>query len=937
MSDGIVLLLALGGVVAVSLAGWIRRRFVERRELQRYADELSTLANVGRAIAQSRLDVDALCELIYEQASLIVDTSSFQIGLFEDQFYDIRLWIRAGERREPARFDLSRNAGLVGWIQQTRQTVLVHDFERELETLPARPRYISDTPPRSSVFVPILAAEAVVGVIAIQNDRPNAFTDEHVRLVTIIANQAAPVIANARLLAIERRRVLQLQMIAQVSRQVAAILDLDELFDRVVELIQSAFNYYSVSIIIRQEESDTVVIAGTTAPQIKGRESKLGEGIIGSVVQSGEVLLANDVSLEPKYHLLDSLPETRSELAVPLIFGDQVLGALNVESSQVDAFTLDDVYILRTLADQVVIAIHEARLYAAEREQAWISTALLQVAEAAVQATSLDEVLETVTRITPLLSGVDRCGIMMWDNLENAYRPAQSFGLDERTKVFDALRVTYEQALELPLVQANDEIARSNGLPEWVSGAFGSGSVLTFPLYARGELAGIMLVGAQDGIELSDHKAMLLTGIANQAAMAIESAQLLVAQREEAWVSNALLHVAEAVGSQTELNDILTTVVRLTPMMIGVDVCMIFLLDESSRVLNGASAYGLSRDRLPTFESIRIPSIDWPFEEDRSVIPDQVCDLLGLRAPQAWPLQAKDDIAGAMVIDGGTEVLARGTRRANILTGIVSQTAVAIVNSRLADEISARERLEQELRLARGIQESFLPEHAPEVQGWQIAAYWRSARQVGGDFYDFIRLGGDQNRLGIAIADVADKGVPAALFMALSRTLLRAVAIGRQSPADTLMRSNDLILSDARSDLFVTVFYMTLSADASDISYANAGHNPPLLIRAIDPKPSYLLDHGMALGVMRDIPLGESVVDLQEGDVLVLYTDGVTDAQSIEEEEFGLKRLEQAVQSCIAGTAKEIVQAVEQAIHAHVGDEMPFDDITLVVVKCVSR
>src|SRR3970282_248651 len=126
----------------------------------------------------------------------------------------------------------------------------------------------------------------------------------------------------------------------------------------------------------------------------------------------------------------------------------------------------------------------------------------------------------------------------------------------------------------------------------------------------------------------------------------------------------------------------------------------------------------------------------------------------------------------------GTETRAPSARHTNILAGIASQTAMAVMNAQLADEAAARQRLEQELRVARRIQESFLPERCPTLPGWQIAAFWRSARQVGGDFYDFVPLRDGSDRLGIAIADVADKGVPAALFMAMSRTLLRAAAIG---------------------------------------------------------------------------------------------------------------------------------------------------------------
>ena len=806
-----------------------------------------------------------------------------------------------------------------------------------MDALPARPRYLSDQPPRSAVFVPIVAGEEAVGAVSIQNDRPNAFGDDHVRLLSIIANQAAPVIANARLLEAERRRATQLALIGEVSRQVAAILEIDVLFDRVVELIQSHFNYYFVAVALREEDTDDLVFVGTTAEEMRGRRLKVGQGITGTVVQTGEPLLVNDVSVDPHYVALASRPETRSELAVPLAFGSRILGALDVESSELNAFTPEDLFILRTLADQVAIATHEARLYAAEREQAWISTALLQVSEATTQATSVEEVLETVVRITPMLSGVDRCGILLWDAARSTFRAAASFGLNERAPLFEALTLGVDDWPDLVAAEVAGESLQLYDTTGPLREAFGAGPLLALPLYARGERAGVMLVGSPEGSQLGKRKATLIAGIANQAALAIESSQLLASQREEAWVNMALLQVAEAVGSQTELRDILTTVVRLTPLLVGVEVCLILLYEKASESFVAGDVYGIPRERLKHFADLRVPHATWALGEAQADVPAEVAERLQLGAPLAWPLAAKGDTVGVLVIDGGTEALAPDSRHSNILAGIASQTAMAVMNAQLADEAVARQRLEHELRVARKIQESFLPERCPSLPGWQIAAFWRSARQVGGDFYDFIPLRDETSRLGIAIADTADKGVPAALFMALSRTLLRAAAIGGRGAAEALARTNDLILADARSDLFVTIFYIIIDPSCDTVQFANAGHNPPLLVRAASLRPEYLARHGMALGVMPDVTIEEQSLAIQPGDVVVLYTDGVTEALNAANEEFGLERLERAVAASRSGSADDVAWAIRQALREHVGDEPPFDDITFVVVKRVGE
>jgi serine phosphatase RsbU (regulator of sigma subunit) len=296
-------------------------------------------------------------------------------------------------------------------------------------------------------------------------------------------------------------------------------------------------------------------------------------------------------------------------------------------------------------------------------------------------------------------------------------------------------------------------------------------------------------------------------------------------------------------------------------------------------------------------------------------------------------LRGRTELIGALVVDGRTEDLLISQRRLNILNGIASQAATSIESVQLLADLAMRQVLEHELDLAREIQKSFLPAKCPAVPGYELAAAWRSARRVGGDFYDFMLL--SNGNVGIAIADVADKGVPAALFMALSRTLVRATSMSGRTPSDALRRTNTLILSDARSDLFVTVFYGLLHPRSGSFTYANAGHNPPLWLNVRSGMMQRLHQHGMALGVLMDMPLSEHAIQIELGDVLALYTDGVTEALNIYGEEFGVERLEQVVRTHAAQTAEEIVAAIQAAVDEFVGNEPPFDDFTLVVMKRV--
>ncbi len=1100
------LLILLGAASLLALAFILRQRLASRRALVQRVAELSALSEAGRAIAIARLDVDQLCELIFQQASTIVDTSIFQLGLFENHYYHIKLWQVNGVRQPPANFDLAEGEGIVGWMRRTGQPLLIGDFETDTDSLPARPRYISPEPPRSAVFVPLLAGADVIGAVAIQSYQPHAFTENHLRLLSIIASQAGSAIANARLLETERRRVTQLALIGQVSRQIAGILEIDELFVNVARLVRDTFGYYHVGVCVPNERTGQIEFRACSRSELIGRGLPTGHGIIGYVAESGQAQLANDVTANPHYVPLSVLPETRSELAVPCKFGNRVLGVIDVQSDQANAFSDNDLFTLQTLADQVAIAIREAqlyeaerhrrrvadtlrdiavmlaatldldplldkilealarvvtydavaillkneqgtltihaarglaavvaalgqqvpvreggrfirvqearrplifgqddgtgayheliglpadhsclcapliareefigflsvekvesqaytqddaevvfalagqaalaisnaRLYEAEREQAWVSTALLQVAEATTRSASVDQVLSTVVRITPLLSGVDRCIVLLWDNLQDVFRGSHEFGLSrEQSALLAGLRIGPGQWPPLDELRESQKPVRIESLEGDARIAFGRGCMLALPLIARGQVAGAMLVGTKDGTALGAHRIEMITGIANQAALAIESAQLATAQREEAWVNMALLQVAEAVGSQTDLNEILTTVVRLTPLLVGVEACLVFLWDDERRAFVGGATYGLPRDRLSAFHSLHVPGGAWPPPDEfegvvmsAQGVPPDIAATLGLRAPSAFPLRAKGQVVGMMVVEGLPEDMSQASRAMNILSGIAHQTAIAIENTRLVSELATRQRLEQELKVARDIQTSFLPSSCPQVPGWDVAAFWRAARQVGGDFYDFIPLPRDHEAL--VIADVADKGVPAALFMAISRTLTRSAAIhSHRTPAEVLMRLNEMILSDVRSDLFVTIFFADLSP-VGRVTFANAGHNPPLVVRAATGEVEYLKPHGMALGVLPEVTLSDHQVRLEDGDVLVLYTDGVTDALDLQGREFGLPRLEQTIIQHRRQSADDIVAAIQHAVNRFVGDEPPFDDLTLVVAK----
>jgi len=245
-----------------------------------------------------------------------------------------------------------------------------------------------------------------------------------------------------------------------------------------------------------------------------------------------------------------------------------------------------------------------------------------------------------------------------------------------------------------------------------------------------------------------------------------------------------------------------------------------------------------------------------------------------------------------------------------------------------------KERYTKELEIARTIQASFLPEEMPEIKGFEIAATAIPALEVGGDFYDFIPV--SQHRWALIIADVSGKGVSAALFMALSRTLLRACVEGKTDTTAALREANRFICRDAQSSMFVTVFSAILDPERQILACVNAGHNPPLVIWGDSGDAAFLRQDGIAMGVIPEMVINEEGVTLKPGDLVVMYTDGVTEAFNDELEEFGEERLKEVARTCCFLPAGEVIQRILSAIHAFTGTTPQSDDITLVVLRVIS-
>jgi serine phosphatase RsbU (regulator of sigma subunit)/anti-sigma regulatory factor (Ser/Thr protein kinase) len=296
------------------------------------------------------------------------------------------------------------------------------------------------------------------------------------------------------------------------------------------------------------------------------------------------------------------------------------------------------------------------------------------------------------------------------------------------------------------------------------------------------------------------------------------------------------------------------------------------------------------------------------------------------------PLVSQGELIGALNLGPRLSEQEYSSDDRKLLDNLAAQAAPALRVGQLVREQEAeaatRQRFEQELEVARLIQQNFLPKQLPELQGWQIAAYYRPAREVGGDFYDVIPL--PDGRVGFVVGDVTDKGVPAALVMSATRSVLRASATRLKEPGEVLERVNEHLCPDMPEKMFVTCLYGVLDPETGVLRFANAGHDVPY-VKTADGVME-LRARGMPLGLMPGMSYEQKEATLQPGDAVLLHSDGIVEAHDPNRDMFGFPRLKETVAS--GPTGQELIDRVLSEIEAFTGpDSEQEDDITMVTLQ----
>jgi serine phosphatase RsbU (regulator of sigma subunit) len=472
------------------------------------------------------------------------------------------------------------------------------------------------------------------------------------------------------------------------------------------------------------------------------------------------------------------------------------------------------------------------------------------------------------------------------------------------------------------------------------------------PLCSGDRVLGILNVAAPDWSHFGPEALALLTSVGSQLGVALERARLFdLLQERRVQEHAALLNFSTGLLGQVDLDDLLRYLVEEVRTMLQADACALVLPGEREDILEFRAASGWRVDPVAQGRRVPVDELTGPglvmssqrllVAEDLQVqdpapwLPDWLRDE-GFRGHAVVPLIADGRSAGALVIDARTPRLL-DQHEIRLLRLMGAQAAIAIEKARLRQEERKNQAMENELAVAREIQLTLLPKHLPSVPGWEIASFYEAARHVGGDFYDFFDLPDQPQRLGMVIGDVVGKGVPAALLMALSRTVIRARAVGGDSPSAVLAQANELIRVDSDAAVFLTAFYAALDVESGRMVYASAGHNPPLWLAADGSPVRQLRAQGTALGIFVQVEFQEQTIDVAPGDLLIFYTDGVTEAMDRQGQLFSEARLKALLATSHGASAGQVVQSVIDAVRKHAGGIAQSDDLTLLVLRRRTR
>jgi GAF domain-containing protein len=550
-------LVHLSEIIPVSLNNVKAARAIKQR-----LRELEAISEASQTISSSN-DLGSLYKMLHAQINATIGNVNFAVALYNQHNNTIELPYTVEEGRIHSEDPFPLGEGLISILIRTRQPLMiVEDTQRHLAALGAK---MVGAPAKSWLGCPLVVGGDAIGALIIQDiEHELRFTQDDLRLMISLSAQVAGAIYNISLLEDSRRNALQLQTVAEISREVSGTLIVDNLLRQAVTLVHERFNFYHAAVFLVDASGDFAVIreaTGEAGAQMKRAGHKLGIGsksIVGYVTQQKQVLVVNDVVHDPNYYANPLLPETRAEACLPLHVGDRILGVLDVQSQRAYAFTDENIRILQILSDQLAVAVVNSELFAEAQERLSQHRLLHHVTTAAASSTTIEEALNSAVQGLQVTLGGDQISIMMADKEQKMLEVKASVGYPNEDSA--RLRIPFGVGIT-GWVATRRQAQRSGDVTKdsrYIAVNPKVRSELAIPLVYRNEVLGILNVESPRVNAYTESDEEMLGTIAGSLAAIIAHSKLLDQFRQQAERERLLYEITNKIRRTTNPDKILS-------------------------------------------------------------------------------------------------------------------------------------------------------------------------------------------------------------------------------------------------------------------------------------------------------------------------------------------------------------------------------------------
>lgn len=737
--------------------------------------------------------------------------------------------------------------------------------------------------------------------------------------------------------------------------------DIKEALNNTLDLILKLFKVPSGSIMLLDRSNrfmDIGVARGEKAPKIKDIKIQLGEGIAGKVAKTGESQIVNDISKSEDFDQeigkqIDYVP--KNILCVPIKIKDRILGCIEIMDKFDGIFTEEDKNLLISIGNTLGIIISNVRLYGLSKQTVNRLKILIEVSKSINTTMDVQELLNRIMESSRDILNAEGSSLMFIDEMTNElyFNVVEGVAREKLKEV----RIPKGKGIAGLVAQTDKPVNVEDAVndPRVYKKAdritkLVTRNLIAVPMHVKDKMTGVIeVVNAIGKKGFDDYDIDFLQALADQAGIAIFNRDLIhnlkmVNQRLDRSYKEikAMYEMTHRLINETNIERLFDIAVEVIKNIFELDKISIMLYDDKDNSLKIKKAEGIEEDLINAITIKQDEKIcGYVFRNKKALLIKDMSKnkKFGRNKRLRYkigsfisvPFQIRGEVIGVLnVADKRDETL---FDKQDLLTfaALSQQIGKSYENIIYYNEFVEKQRIEKELEITRSIQQHVLPKEFPEIQDLDVFGTNIPAKEVGGDFYDYMDI--NEKIHSFLIADVSGKSLPASMFMAFSRSITRVEAYNLISPSRVLEESNKYIFKDSKAGMFVTLFYFVIHMDARKIVFGNAGHNDQLFFKNSDSTFKHLNVKGIPLGISPESKYKEAECKYEKGDILILYTDGVTEAFSKTGDEFGMERFKEVLIKNKNLSAKEIVNKTIETVNNFSKGMPQFDDITMMVLK----